>query len=93
MGFKFTGFDGCMYRITSQKGRPFEMPIRKPWRIAFISSNIDNYLNIECEGSHGHEPCSGPNAFYAQCYTPSMCKAIMKSAEDGRRQDEGPGLA
>ena len=41
MKFKHTDFDGCMYGLVSRRGGADGLPVRKPWRIAFINSSID----------------------------------------------------
>ena len=59
MKFKHTDFDGCMYGLVSKRGNTDGLAVRKPWRIAFINSSIDKYLNLTCDGSHPHVPCNG----------------------------------
>ena len=84
MKFKHTDFDGCMYGLVSKRGGTDGLAVRKPWRIAFINSSIDKYLNLTCDGSYPHIPCNGPDVVYSQGYTPSICRAIMKSVQDGK---------
>ncbi|MFM7987292.1 MAG: hypothetical protein ACKPKO_49060, partial [Candidatus Fonsibacter sp.] len=36
-------------------------------------------------GFRQHVPRSGPNALHSQGYTKSICTAIMKSVDDGRK--------
>ena len=79
MGFRFTDFDGCMYGLIAKSKGDESLPIRKPWRIAYINSSIGLYLHKTCDGSRKHVPCSGSNALYSQGYTPLICKAIKLS--------------
>ena len=45
MQFKFTDFDGCMYGLVAKNKTDESVPIRKPWRIAYIISQIGSYLH------------------------------------------------
>ena len=45
MKFKFTDFDGCMYGLVAKKKGDESLPIRKPWRLAYLNSSIASYLN------------------------------------------------
>ena len=82
MQFKITDFDGCMYGLVAKHKGNESLPIRKPWRIAYLNSSIASYLNKMCDGAHRHVPCSGSNALYSQGYTPLICKAVWKSLGD-----------
>ena len=88
MKFKFTDFDGCMYgHVASYKGNE-SLPIRKPWRSAYLNSSIASYRNRLCDGSHRHMPCNGSNALYSQGYTPLICKTVWKSIRDRKGKRE-----
>ena len=84
MNFKHTDFDGCMYGLVSRRGGSDGIPVRTPWRIAFINSTIGKHLHLLCDGSHPHVPCNGPDAIYSQGYTPTICRAVTKSMQDGK---------
>ena len=74
------------------EGETFQKTHQKTVETCFHQlKNIDKYLNRECDGSHGHEPRSGPHADYYHGYTLSMCRAIMKSVEGGRRNGQMTG--
>ena len=83
MNFKYADFDGCMYGLVSRREGSDGLPVRKPWRIAFINSTTDKHLRVLWAGSHLHVPCSGHDAIYAQGYTLAICHAVMKSVQDG----------
>ena len=83
MHFKHTDFDGCMYGLVSRREGTDGLPVRKPWRIAFIISTIDKHLNLLCDGSHPHVPCNGLDAIYSPGYTLVVCHAVMASFLDG----------
>ena len=84
MKFKFTDFDGCMYGLVAKKKGDESLPIRKPWRLAYLNSSIASYLNKMCDGFHRHVPCSGSNVLYIQGYTPLIWKVVWKSLGDSR---------
>jgi len=84
MSFKYTDFDGCTHGLLSRRAGSNGLPVRKPWRIAFISSTINKHRYQSCDGSHPHVPCNGLDAIYSQGYTPSICCAIKKSVQDGQ---------
>jgi len=84
MKFKHTDFDGCMYGLVSRREGTYGLPVRKPWRIAFINSSMDKHLHVLCDGSHPHAPCNGIDAIYSHGYTLAICHAIMKSVQDGK---------
>ena len=71
-GFATTVFDGCMYGLQSTNPRTVGMPIKKPWRVDYVNSNIGEYLNVRCDGSHQHAVCRGKDAIMSQCYTVSV---------------------
>ena len=58
-GFKFADFDGCMYGLVASHGKDAGLPIKKPWRIAYVNSSLGEFLHLKCDGSHEHSPCSG----------------------------------
>ena len=39
-GFKFAGFDGCMYGFVASHGKDAGLPIKKPWRVAYLNSSF-----------------------------------------------------
>ena len=76
LNFSYTEFDGCMYGLMSRFTGVVTLPIRHPWRMAYINCDIGKYLNKVCDKSHRHAPCSGLDALYSQGYTPMICDAI-----------------
>ena len=52
MNLKFTVFDGCMYGLFAKNKGKESLPIRKPWRIAYLNSSIASHLNRLCNGSN-----------------------------------------
>ena len=42
-GFKFADFDGCMYGLVATHGKDAGLPIKKPWRVAYVNSSIGNF--------------------------------------------------
>ena len=75
-GFKFADFDGCMYGLVASHGKDAGLPIKKPWRVAYVNSSIGNFLHLKCDGSHEHSPCSGQNTSDTERYTPEIAKAV-----------------
>ena len=69
-------FDGCMYGLVSLHGKNAGLPIKKPWRVAYLNSNLGDFLNSKCDGSHDHSSCSGQNTSVTECYTPLIAKAV-----------------
>jgi hypothetical protein len=84
MSFKYTDFGGCTHGLLSRRAGSDGPPVRKPWRIAFISSTINKHRYQLCDGSHPQIPCNGLDATHSQGYTPSICCAIKKSVQDGQ---------
>ena len=39
-GFRFADFDGCMYGLVATHGKDAGLPIKKPWRVAFVNSSL-----------------------------------------------------
>ncbi|MFM7986365.1 MAG: hypothetical protein ACKPKO_44345, partial [Candidatus Fonsibacter sp.] len=74
MKFGYTDFDGCMYGFVSTKNS-CSLPLRKPWRVAYLNSTVHEYLHRTC-GSHPHVPCSELDAVFSQGHTPAICNAI-----------------
>ena len=66
LDFQYTQYDGCMYGLMSKFTGVVALPIRHPWKIAYINCDIGNDLNKVCDKSHRHAPCSGLDALYAQ---------------------------
>ena len=62
------------------------LPIRHPWRMAYINCDIGKYLNKVCDHNHGHAPCSGLDALYSQGYTPFICDAIRQCFKNMHRK-------
>ena len=75
-GYKSTDFDGCMYGLVATKGKDAGKLINKPWRVAYLSSNVGEFLNKECDRSHEPAPCSGQNAKVTEGYTPSIARIV-----------------
>ena len=44
-GFKFADFDGCMYGLVASHGKGAGLPIKKPCRVAYVSSSLGEFLN------------------------------------------------
>ena len=44
-GFKFADFDGCMYGLVASHGKDAGLPIKKPWRVAYLSSSLGVFFN------------------------------------------------
>ena len=61
--FKYTTFDGCMYGLRAKIHGKVGMPIRKPWTIAYLNSDIGRFLNKTCDHSQLHHPRSGKQQF------------------------------
>ena len=76
--FKHTYFDGCMYDLVTKYTGVATLPIRHPWKLAYINCDIGKYLNVICDRSHRHAPCSGKEALYSQGYTPQICEMVRK---------------
>ena len=74
--FKFTDYDGCMYGLLSRFTGVSKLPIRHPWRIAYINCSLGRYFNNKCDRSHRHAPCSGRDALFSQGYTHAIRQAI-----------------
>ena len=70
-----------MWQVTRAKE---SLPIRKPWRIAYLNYSIAAHLNRMCDGSHRRMPCNGSYALYSQGYRPQVREAIWKSLRDSR---------
>lgn len=43
-GFRFADFDGCMYGPVATHGKDAGLPIKKPWRVAFVNSSLDKFF-------------------------------------------------
>ena len=69
-GFEFVDFDGCMYGFVALHGKGAGLPIKKPWRVAYLDSSLGDFLSIKCDRSRNHSSCSGQNASGTGCYTP-----------------------
>ena len=85
--FSFADFDGCMYGLRARFDE--SLPIRKPWRIAFINVNLRDYLNKICDGSHRHAPCAGRDTLYTQGYIEEICGLLHKAVLGIRRDGLG----
>ena len=49
LNFSYTEFDGCMYGLVSRFTGVVTLPIRHPWRMAYINCDIGKYLNKVCD--------------------------------------------
>ena len=72
-GFKFADFDGC---LVASHGKGAGLPIKKPWRVAYVNSSLGEFFHHKCDGSHEHSPCSGRNTSDTERYTPLIAKAV-----------------
>ena len=86
-GFKIADFDGCMYGLVASHGKGAGLPIKKPWRAAYLNSSIGEFPHLKCGGSHGHSPCSGRNTSDTEQYTPMVAKAVHQCFSRDARQN------
>ena len=86
-GFKFADFDGCMYGLVAAHGKCAGLPIKKPWRVAYVNSSLGEFLHLKCDGSHEHSPCSGRNTSDTERYTPKIAKAVHQCFGRDARQN------
>ena len=70
--------------ITWQRCR---LPIKKPWRAAYLNSSIGEFLHLKRDGSHEHSPCSGRNTSDTERYTPMTAKAVHQCFSRDARQN------
>ena len=82
LDFQYTEFDGCMYGLMSRYRGVVTLPIRHPWKIAYINCDIGKYLYKTCDRSHRHAPCSGLDALHLQGYTRHICERIRHCFKD-----------
>ena len=80
--YTFIDFDGCMYGLVATKGKDAGKLINKPWRVAYLNSNIGEILNKRCDRSHEHAPCSGQNTKITEGYTPSIARIVHSCFKD-----------
>ena len=79
---QYTEFDGCMYGFMSRYKGVVTLPIRHPWKTAYINCDIGKYLYKTCDRSHRHAPCSGLDALHSQGYTRQICELIRHCFKD-----------
>ena len=65
-----------MYDLVASHGNDAGLPIKKPWRVAYLNSSLVDFLNRKCDGSHDHSSCSGQNVSGTECYTPLIATAV-----------------
>eukprot|EP00969_Alexandrium_andersonii_P167144 7387494-Alexandrium_andersonii.AAC.1 len=67
-GFEYADFDGCVYGLRPVDPSLRWARIRKPWRIACLSSSFPSRLNKTCAGLHPRLPREGRGALHTHGY-------------------------
>ena len=65
-----------MYGLVASHGKDAGLPIKKPWRVAYLNSSLGEFLNLKCDGSHEHSLCSGKNTSDTERYTLLIAEAV-----------------